>query len=77
MKKAPNIKKKQRDKNCEGKGLLKKDDAGGEVPTLQRHRQSQVAERTHRFRYPTGSGSQQRFADPHDFPDSPRMMPRM
>ncbi|WP_456737435.1 MULTISPECIES: hypothetical protein [unclassified Bradyrhizobium] len=35
MKKAPNIKKKQRDKNCEGKGLLKKDDAGGEVPTCK------------------------------------------
>ena len=75
--KGPNIKKKQKCKNCEGKGLLKKGDEGGEVPTLQRHGQSQVAERTHPFRYPTGSGSQQRFADPHDFPASPRMMPRM
>lgn len=34
--KGPNIKKKQKCKNCEGKGLLKKGE-GGEVPAMQRH----------------------------------------
>jgi hypothetical protein len=35
--KGPNIKRKQKCKNCEGKGLLKKGDKDGEVPALQRH----------------------------------------
>jgi hypothetical protein len=36
--KGPNLKKKQKCKNCEGKGLLKKGRQGRQMPALRRDR---------------------------------------